>query len=327
MTDLLNLFRALADPTRLRIACLIRQMELSVGEVVQILAQSQPRISRHVRILAEARLVERRKEGAWVFLRPGPLLADGGLGTLLDRESDSEIYAADALSLQKVRRDRAEAARRWFADHAGEWDDLRALYIAEEEVEAAMSDILGNAGIGLLVDIGTGTGRMVELFSGRANQTIAVDNSPEMLRIARAKLTGDSANDVANLDLRLAGFDALPLEDGVADLAIMHQVLHYASEPAPVVAEAARVLAPGGRLLIADFAPHEVEELRANHAHARLGFSDESMAGWFDEAGLDPVGERFLDGGRLTVRLWLGRKRDQIDTITRPDGAPNRKAA
>lgn len=311
MTELLTLLRALADPTRLRIACLIRQMDLAVGEVVQVLNQSQPRISRHVKILAEAGLVERRKEGAWVFLRPGPMLADGALAELLDREAATPDYSADRQALQNVRESRADAARRWFADHAGEWDRLRALHISEAEVESAMAELIGDEAIGTLIDIGTGTGRMIELFGDRAENAIAVDNSPEMLRLARTKLSsGGADNALAEVDLRIGDFGELPVKDGSADLAIMHQVLHYAHEPAPVVAEAARVLTPGGRLLIADFAPHDKEELRADHAHARLGFSDDAMARWFDAAGLQYVADKSLDGGELTVRLWLGRKKD-----------------
>ena len=309
MTDLIATLRALADPTRLRIACLIRQMELAVGEVVAVLGQSQPRISRHVRILAEAGLVERRKEGAWVFLRPGPTLGADPLGALLDehmaRDGD---FAADRSALDAVRETRAGAARDWFAGHAGEWDRLRALHIAEAEVEAAMADLIGDAPVETLLDIGTGTGRMVELFGTRTDKAVAVDNSPEMLRLARAKLTSGQQADCA-IDLRIGDFNALPVENESADLAIMHQVLHYAPEPARVVAEAARVLAPGGRLLIADFAAHDREELRTEFAHARLGFADDAMARWFAGAGLAPLGDRRLDGGELTVRLWLGQKK------------------
>jgi ArsR family transcriptional regulator len=168
-----------------------------------------------------------------------------------------------------------------------------------------MSAVLGDAPIGQLIDIGTGTGRMLELFAGRAKQALGIDRSSEMLRLARAKL---SERGLANAELRQADLYALPLGDGEADAAILHHVLHFAQQPGAAIAEAARVLSDGGRLLIADFAPHDREELRTRDAHTRLGFSDEQIAAWFDAAGLVPARTETLEGGELTVKLWLARK-------------------
>lgn len=316
MATALDIFRALADATRLRILALLRTMELSVGELAQVLGQSQPRVSRHVKILVDAGLAERRKEGSWVFValggsdRTGPVLAaldgwdgDGPLGGPLGGRGD-HWTAADAARLTAVRADRAAAAAAWFEAHAGEWDAIRSLHVAESQVEAAMATVLGDASIGRLLDIGTGTGRMIELFGDRAESAIGIDRSSEMLRLARAKLAecGRAA------DLRQADLYALPMAAGSADLAILHHVLHFAQQPAAAIAEAGRVLAPGGRLLIVDFAPHEREELRTQEAHARLGFSDEQMLGWFEAAGLAPSRIETLAGGELTVTLWLARK-------------------
>lgn len=313
MTTALDSFRALADSTRLRILALLRAMELSVGELAQVLGQSQPRVSRHVKILCDAGLAERRKEGSWVFVALGDPKRTGPLFAALDawRSAGEDHWAiADTARLAAVRADRAAAAEAWFETHAGEWDAIRSLHVAEEQVEAAMAAALGidradAPPIARLIDIGTGTGRMLELFAPRAERALGIDRSSEMLRLARAKL---SERGVANTELRQADLYALPMADGEADVAILHHVLHFAQQPAAAIAEAARVLNAGGRLLIADFAPHEREELRSREGHVRLGFSDDQMLGWFARAGLAPVQTQTLEGGALTVKLWLARK-------------------
>ena len=302
-----DLLQALADPTRLRILALLRRMELSVGELALLLDQSQPRVSRHVRILADAGVVERRREGSWVFLtiageeRTEPMFA------LLDVWADpasEALFAADGGQLDRIRTERAEAALRYFASHAEVWDQIRSLHVAESEVEQAIGRALDDQPLGRLVDIGTGTGRMIELFGGDARFAIGIDRSSEMLRLARVKL---EAAGIAS-SLRQGDMYALPLEDGSADTIIIHQVLHYAHSPAEAISEATRVLAPGGRLLIVDFAAHEREELRSTDAHIRLGFDDESMTAWYKAAGLALDRVEHLEGGELTVTLWRGVK-------------------
>ncbi|WP_174292459.1 class I SAM-dependent methyltransferase, partial [Sphingomonas bacterium] len=195
------------------------------------------------------------------------------------------------------------SAAAWFQAHARDWDAIRSLHVADSEVEAAMAALVGEGPVGTLVDIGTGTGRMLELFGARADAALGIDRSSEMLRLARAKL-----HERGNTELRQADLYALPLADGAADLAILHHVLHFAETPAAAIAEAARVLGAAGRLLIADFAAHDREELRARDAHVRLGFADEQVAGWFAAAGLQMARVETLVGGELTVKLWLGRK-------------------
>lgn len=304
----LDIFRALADPTRLRTLALLRSMELSVGELAQVLGQSQPRVSRHVKILCDAGLGERRKEGSWVFVALGAAARVGPVLAALDewaRIEPDHWAVADAARLAAVRADRAASAAQWFEANAGEWDAIRSLHVADERIEAAMAEILGNAPIGQLVDIGTGTGRMLELFAGHARHALGIDRSSEMLRLARAKL---SEGGLAKAELRQADLYALPLADGAADAAIIHHVLHFAQQPGAAIAEAARVLAPRGRLLIADFAPHDREDLRTRDAHTRLGFSDEQIAAWFAAASLVPARSETLEGGELTVKLWLARK-------------------
>ena len=301
----LDIFRALADASRLRIVALLGTMELSVGELAQVLGQSQPRVSRHVKILCDAGLAERRKEGSWVFVALGRRVLVAPVMAALDAFGVTAEVEADVARLAAVRADRAAAAASWFEGHAGEWDAIRSLHIAEEQVEAAMVDVLAAEPVGRLIDIGTGTGRMIELFAPRATYALGIDKSSEMLRLARAKL---GERGLGNAELRQADLYALPLTDAAADLAILHHVLHFAQQPGAAIAEAARVLAPGGRLLIADFAPHDREELRARDAHTRLGFSDAQMEGWFAAAGLLPARTETLEGGELTVKLWLGRK-------------------
>lgn len=303
MDRLLDFFRALGDPTRLRIFALLREMELSVGELAQVLGQSQPRVSRHIRILADAGLTTRRREGSWVFLT---LADDPRIAPLLTAIADAggAWIEEDRARLEAVRADRTEAAERYFAAHADDWDAIRSLHVPESRVEAAMAELLDDAPIGRLVDLGTGTGRMLELFGTRASRAIGVDRSPEMLRLARAKL----AQSVPSAELRQGDLAALPLGEAIADTIILHQVLHFLAQPAGAIAEAARLLAAGGRMLIVDFAPHEREELRTRDAHARLGFSDEQIAGWLAAAGLDLVRTAELEGGELTVKLWLGER-------------------
>ncbi|KKW93433.1 MULTISPECIES: ArsR/SmtB family transcription factor [Sphingobium] len=310
MSAALDIFRALGDPTRLRIIHLLRAMELAVGEIAQVVGQSQPRVSRHVRILAEAGLVERRKEGNWVFLRLGKKTEIVPFWALFDQlvpsENEDLWQKADLARLAAVRADRAQAAESYFAEHAELWDAIRSLHVPEGDVESAMKALLGAEPIGHLLDIGTGTGRMIELFGPAADQVTALDRSPDMLRLARAKLPHDAGDKYA---LVLGDFGALPVESGSVDTVVLHQVLHYAQAPEAVIGEAARVTAAGGRVLIADFAAHEREELRLRDQHARLGFSDEQIEGWFAEAGLELERVEVLPGQELTVQLWLGRRR------------------
>jgi ubiquinone/menaquinone biosynthesis C-methylase UbiE len=305
MADVIDIFRALADPTRLRIVALLRTMELSVGEMAQVLEQSQPRVSRHVRILCDAGLATRRREGSWVFLAPASSAFAEPLFDLLDAAGqDDDQQRTDEARLTAVHADRTAAASRYFAQHADHWDAIRSLHVAESAVEARMRAVLGD-GLGRLVDIGTGTGRMIELFGSTAAHTIGIDRSPEMLRLARAKL---SERGVRKWELRQGDLTALPLADGSADTVILHQVLHYIPTPEAALAEVGRLLAPAGRLLIVDFASHDREELRLQDAHARLGFSDLQMGGWFTAAGLTLERTETLDGGELTVKLWLASR-------------------
>jgi ArsR family transcriptional regulator len=305
----LSIFRALADPTRLRILGLLRAMELSVGELAQVLGQSQPRVSRHIKILADAGLAVRRKEGSWVFLGLGAAARTGPVLDAIDawagEDAGDHWTVADVARLAAVRADRAAAAEAYFEMHAAEWDAIRSLHVPESAVEAAIVALLAGQPVGALVDLGTGTGRMLELLGPRAASAIGIDRSPEMLRLARAKL---AAAGMERVELRQGDIYALPLPGAGVDTVILHQVLHYAQQPAAAVNEAGRLLVPGGRLLIVDFAAHDREELRSQDAHVRLGFDDDQIGGWLEAAGLALASVRELKGGELTVKLWLGQR-------------------
>jgi ArsR family transcriptional regulator len=329
------LLRALSEPTRLRMMRLLAYMELAVGELAQVLGQSQPRVSRHIRILCDAGLAERRKEGSWVFLRSAVSEHDAlSLGStaaqlLAVAERDDSQFAArcaeDRRHLAAIRAGREASAQAYFARHAVEWDTLRRLHGADEPVEAALlaaldTDPPHTDSLGALLDVGTGTGRMAEVLSARAGRVTALDKSPEMLRIARARLQSLPADKV---DLVQGDFTTLPFAADSFDTVLFHQVLHFAQDPALVLAEAARVLRGGGRIAVVDLAAHEREELRERHAHARLGFSDEQMLAHLAAAGLEPAAPVALPGDPLTVKIWTARRPASTGAATSRTGAPD----
>jgi len=326
----LDLFGALDDLTRLRLLRLLARMELAVGELAEVLEQSQPRISRHIRILTEAGLVEKRKEGSWVFLK---IQSHDGHGVLaqvdallaeaeIADESFAKACAGDRQRLAAIRAAREDLAELYFARHAEEWDRLRSLHSPDGAVEAELTRLLGvtdahddPAPLGRLLDIGTGTGRMAELFAPSAAHVAAIDKSPDMLRIARARLQHLPP---ARLNLLQGDFLSLPFDDESFDTVLFHQVLHYAQAPERVLAEAARVTRPGGRIAIVDFAAHAREDLRTDHAHARLGFTDAQMARLFKDAGFTPARDAALAGTELTVRIWTANRSGQVHRLIAP---------
>lgn len=311
------ILKALADPTRLRILRLLAAMELAVGELAQVLGQSQPRVSRHVGILCDAGLAERRREGSWVFLH-APSSGEGlaplpaAVASLLaTAEREDRLFAAQCLEdrrkLAAIRAAREEAAQAYFERHASEWDELRRLHSPDRQVEAELANALGAAPLGQLLDIGTGTGRMAELLADRAERVVALDKSLEMLRIARARLQHIPAD---KIELVQGDFTDLPFADAEFDTVVLHQVLHFAQHPEIALREAARVTRPGGRIAIVDFAAHGLEELRERYAHARLGFADRQIRQMLREAGFSARPPVALEGGPLVVKIWLGQRKD-----------------
>jgi ArsR family transcriptional regulator len=304
--DLLAALRAVAESTRLRLMLLCCRGELTVSELTQILGQNQPRVSRHLKLLCEAGLLDRFREGSWVFYRAsraGPVAA-------LARQLVAACDAADptlALDLQRlaaIKARRADRATTYFRENAAQWHRIRSLYVDERLVEAALLDIVGAADPRDLLDIGTGTGRMLEILAPQVERALGIDQSREMLAVARVNL---ERTGLQNGVVRLGDMYQLALSDASFDAAIVHQVLHYAERPGAVIAEAARVLRPGGLLVIVDFAPHTLEYLREEHAHRRLGFADAEIAEWCRAAGLEPAPPRPLPGEPLTVVIWTAQ--------------------
>jgi ArsR family transcriptional regulator len=303
--------RAAGEATRVRILALLAEGELTVKDLTAILGQSQPRISRHLKLLAEAGLIDRYPEGAWVFYRLAEAGAQrqlaGDIFALTDR--GDPVLAQDRERLAAVKHEHAEAARRYFAENAADWDTIRALHVADAAVEAAMTEALGSRPFDSLLDLGTGTGRMLELLAPLYSRAVGIDASAAMLAVARANL--DRAG-IVNAQVRHGDIQHLPFGRNAFDVVTIHQVLHYLDEPERAIAEAARVLRPGGRLLIADFAPHALEFLREEHAHRRLGFARATLKAWVEGAGLRLEEARDLKAdaaGKLTVTIWLARDR------------------
>lgn len=310
-----SVFRALADPTRLRIMRLLGTMELAIGELAQALGQSQPRVSRHVGILCDAGLAERRREGSWVFLRAASS-QDGGsslsrdLAVLLERaESEDRSFAEqceeDRRKLSAIHSARQKTAEDYFSRHATEWDELRSLHSPDELVEGALIKMLGQGSLGRVLDIGTGTGRMAELFAQEAEHVVALDKSLEMLKVARAKLQDLPTEKV---ELVQGDFSDLPFSAASFETIVLHQVLHFAQEPERALTEAARVARPGAQIAIVDFAAHGREELREKQAHVRLGFSDEQIEELLRQSGFVLRQTEALDGTELIVKIWLGER-------------------
>jgi len=302
--------RAAGETTRLRLLVLLDRLDLTVSDLMSILQQSQPRLSRHLKLLVEAGLAERSREGAWAYFRTvnqGP--ARSFLNAILQPLDDLDpVFAADAEALEEVLRNRQKRASDYFASNAANWDRIRSLHIAEEAVEEAMLELGLKAYPKTLLDLGTGTGRILQLFSPHIDRGVGVDTSHDMLSVARSTLAADKSN---HLQARLGNVYALNAVERY-DLVVLHQVLHFLEEPGAAIAQAAACLSPGGRLLIVDFAPHELEFLREEHAHRRLGISDTQIGLWLAEGGLSELDTRTLvpdmasdDEDALTVRLWL----------------------
>jgi ubiquinone/menaquinone biosynthesis C-methylase UbiE len=310
--DALNTaLKAAGEETRLRVLALLAEAELTVSDLTDILRQSQPRISRHLKLLVEAGLVERFREGTWAFFR----LAEHGGGAdvaraLIERlNPGDQTIARDRERLSSVRQARAAAAQAYFRAHAAEWDRIRKLHVADEAVEDAIRAALSDKPFRSLLDLGTGTGRMLEMFGSDIERGLGLDLSLDMLLLARDRLERAG---LRNCSVRQGDIYDLPLANDSFDVVILHQVLHFLDDGARAIREAARVLRPGGRLLVVDFAPHEQEFLREQFAHRRLGFAPDTVMQWITASGLDPVMHKSLapesgSEGKIAVSLWLAR--------------------
>lgn len=316
LPSLLDVLWALDEETRLRIVALLHHGELTVTDLTDILGQSQPRISRHLKLLADAGVVDKHREGTWAFF---DLVTSGPIGRLVGdvlalTDTHDSVLAADLDRLTIVRSRRTAVAQEYFAGIAARWDEERSLHASDAIVEQAIIEAIGSTTYRSMLDMGTGTGRMLQLLGRDVERAVGLDSSHSMLAVARANL---ERAEVRGIDLRQGDVYSPPFANDSFDLIVIHQVLHFLDDPARAVRAAARLLAPAGRLLIVDFAPHSLEFLRADHAHLRLGFRPDTVAGWLEHSGLEvptirtiapPVahdGDR-SDGERLTVSLWLG---------------------
>ena len=316
MDELLAGLRSVAEITRLRILFALSHGEMNVTELTHVLQQSQPRVSRHLKLMTEAGLVSRHKEGNWVLFRQREEGRGGALvRALVDMlpGHDAQLQQ-DLQRLENIRAKRHAAAANYFTANAAQWEQLRSLHVQEQEVEAALLNLLGKAKFDTLIDLGTGTGRMLELLSPFASKLWGVDQSRDMLAIARGKL---EARGLKYAQLRQADIYALPYADASGDLVTIHQVLHFLDDPQRALVEARRVLKPNGILIIVDFAPHELEDLRVSHAHRRLGLSAEQMSGYLVRSGFHLKQHQVLappwlkSGSGLTVSLWLAQAQSQ----------------
>ncbi|MHA6297627.1 ArsR/SmtB family transcription factor [Devosia sp. CAU 1758] len=316
LSEIVGVLKAAGEDTRLRLLALLADGDHSVKDLTEILDQSQPRVSRHLKLLADAGLVQRHAEGAWAYYR----LAPEGQGAELARWLTARVDPNDP-ERQRDRARQAEAraeqqalAADYFAKVAKSWDLLKTLHVPEAAVEAAVLAELGGRSVDLLVDLGTGTGRMLEVLAPAYKNGVGIDASREMLAVARSRLVASGLN---NAQVRLGDIAALDASIGPADVVVIHQVLHYFDDPGRMLAQARRLLKTGGEILIVDFAPHDLEFLRAEHAHRRLGLSQEQMNGWAAVAGLDVLSMRAFpsdtkDRG-LTVCLWHLGDRNRMD--------------
>jgi ArsR family transcriptional regulator len=307
----LDALRAIGEETRLRIVAVLREGELTVTDLTEILGQSQPRVSRHLKLLVDAGLIVKHREGTWAFFRladsaPRRALVDAAIDSI---DAADATLGADRARLDAVRTRRSIAAADYFEQIAPIWDEERSLHAAADTVEAAILDVVGDQPLGRVLDVGTGTGRMLALLVDRAERAVGLDSSHSMLAVARANLERTGAT---GWELRQGDVHSPPLDAASFDVVVIHQVLHYLDDPARAIAEASRLVAPGGRLLVVDFAPHRHDFLRAA-AHRRLGFAHDQLVEWFDQAGFDcptitdvepPTGQ---DG--LTVTVWLATNR------------------
>jgi ubiquinone/menaquinone biosynthesis C-methylase UbiE len=312
-TEAVEVLRAAGEPTRLRILALLARDELAVLELCRVLDQSQPRVSRHLKLLAEAGLVERFPDGAWVFYR----LTNGGQEaelvseTLARLDPADPVLARDAERLTAVRAERADAAAEYFARNAARWDEIRSLYVSDAAVEAAILEAAGPGPYRRLVDLGSGTGRMLTLLGPHADHALGLDLSQQMLNIARNHVAEAGLD---RCELRHGDIFGTRLPAEAADLVVVHQVLHYLADPAAAVKEAARIVETGGRLIIVDFAPHSLEFLREQHQHRRLGFADAEIGRWLTAAGLKVCASAALppaQAGGLTVKIWTAEQAGQ----------------
>lgn len=326
LTRMVDTLKAAAESSRLRILTLLFQGDLTVSDLTEILNQSQPRVSRHLKLLLDAGLIGRYQEGSWAFFRLADADASRGFvqGLVSRIRPDDALIERDLERLAAVKRRRQERAAGYFSANAARWDEIRSLHAADASVETALKRLVGKRPFQAMLDLGTGTGRLLEIFAPLYRRGVGIDMSREMLSVARANL--DRAG-IGHAQVRQGDIYAPPVDRESFDLVTIHQVLHYLDDPASAIREAARMLRPSGRLAIVDFAPHALEFLREEHAHQRMGFADDQIGEWLSEAGIEleeAIGVEPKNDAGLTVKIWLGRDRRLL--IAEPAGTQRETA-
>ncbi|WP_315898679.1 metalloregulator ArsR/SmtB family transcription factor [Siccirubricoccus deserti] len=303
MDELLAQLRAAAEPTRLRLLALCARGAFCVSDLCAVLGQSQPRLSRHLKLLVEAGLLDRVPEGANAYFQ---LPADAEVARLVLARlpEDDPLLAADRRAAVRLAAERAREASEAFRRDGADWDEVRALGLPADAIEQAILGLLPPE-IPHFLDIGTGTGRLLELAADRTGRALGIDASRDMLALARARLAERGL--AGRCTVRQADMYRLPLPDAGFDVVALQMVLHYAEDPAAALAEAARVLRPEGLLVVADLVSHERAELLERHVHRWPGFDDAALAGWLGAAGCAPLPPVTVPGP-LAVRLWPARR-------------------
>lgn len=306
MPATLNIFKALADDVRQRIVHALLGTELSVAELVEILGLPQSTVSRHLKPLREAKLVETRRDGTSIYYRRGDMLDEGELARGLETQLRAAPFAArDDAIIRRVLEQRRKKSRDFFEKIAGRYGDLMQPGGGWTSLAAALA--VGFAGKDV-ADLGAGEGDLSLLLARFAKSVVAVDQSQAMLREVkrRAKEAGLSASvKTAEGDL-----ESLPLKSASVDAAFLSQALHHAAQPEKAIREAARITKPGGQVIVLDLARHTQEWVRDQWADQWLGFEEEELRTWMKSAGLGVTLTQKLPGTtpEISVMLAIGVK-------------------
>jgi len=303
MDKLLQGLRAIAEGTRLRLLGLCAHAELSVTDLMEILGQSQPRVSRHLKLLVEAGLLTRHQEGPWAYYRLADNDENGALARMivdLLPENDP-VHALDLKRLQGLTEEWTKRASDFFSRNAEQWEKIRALHVNQATLDQALLELMAEQKVESLLDLGTGTGHILQLAGETVQRAVGIDQSREMLNVARANLFRAG---LKHCQVRQADISQLPFSDQQFDVVTLQMVLHYVDRPGAALREAARVVSPNGRLIVVDFAPHNRSDLRSEFAHRWLGFSSDEIGAWCSHAGMTASEWRRLEGSDLTVVIW-----------------------
>ncbi len=297
---MLETFKALSDPCRLRLTAVLLAGEFTVQELTSIMEMGQSRISRHLKILAEAGVLSVKRQGTWSYYKVGET---GSFFRLIRHAFEQELEklpqrSQDLGAVAVVLEERRRRSQEFFDQHARQWDDLARTLLPVPEYRRQLLELVPQE-VSVL-EIGVGTGGLLLELASRASKVIGVDHSPAMLEEARRRLTSAGSS---RIELRLGEMTHLPLPDASVGCVVANMVLHHAADPAAVLAEIGRVLIPGGIFVLADLARHERETAREQLADQWLGFDEDELSGWLRMTGFGKVACERIEGvsGQETV--------------------------